>query len=233
MSTFSENLLYLKEKANLSSSELGRKLGVHTSTITRLLRPDSEPRRTSINQISSQLGMEAYVLEQVKHEEKLDIFDQAADVLRMLPDAGTSVPVKKDDANLRRARKEDVQIEPDDLFDFPLLSSKYARAQAMLHEEPDSLGLLSLVMPTDELAPTAPRGSIVYLSVEKNPHCPSPSQEFAVGLIEDKHIYTFGILEIAKGRMFITPINPRLKAEPAEVSAVVARVEAWMVFFKK
>lgn len=182
--------------------------------------------------VTSKLGIDSYTLENVLLSEEDNRFKDALDTLLKIPDAGTSVPVKKDDANLRRARKEDVQIEPDDLFNFPLLSSKYARAQAMLHEDPDSLGLLSLVMPTDELAPTAPRGSIVYLSVEKDPHRPSPSQEFAIGLIEDKHIYTFGILEIAKGRMFITPINPRLNGEPAEVSAVVARVEAWMVFFK-
>ena len=183
--------------------------------------------------VTSKLGIDSYTLENVLLSEEDNRFKDALDTLLKIPDAGTSVPVKKDDVNLRRARKEDVQIEPDDLFNFPLLSSKDARAQAMLHDDPDCLGLLSLVMPTDELAPTAPRGSIVYLSVEKDPHRPSPSQEFAVGLIEEKHIYTFGILEIAKGKMFITPINPRLNEEPAEVSAVVARVEAWMVFFKK
>lgn len=233
MSTFSENMNRLREASGLSLNEIGRKFGVPASTVLRLIKPETKPRRASVMLVSSKIGIDAYTLENVRLSEDDNRFKDALDTLLKIPDAGTSVPAKKDDPNIRRARKEDVQIEPEDLFNFSLLSSKYAHAQELLKDDPDSFGYLSLVMPTDELAPTAPRGSIVYLSVEKDPHCPSPSQEFAVGLIEEKHIYTFGILEIAKGKMFITPINPRLNEEPAEVSAVVARVEAWMVFFKK
>lgn len=183
--------------------------------------------------ISTRLGIDPYALEHVNHVENEEAFDRAIDTLLRLTDPGVAEPAPKDTPTLVRARKVNLQIEPEDLFNHGLLLAKYAHARDLLKEDPDSFGFLSLVMPTDELMPTVPRGSIAYLSVEKNPRIPSASQDFAVGIDENRRIYTFGVLEIAQGKMFITPINPRFAGKSTEVTAVVARVEAWMVFAKQ
>lgn len=234
MSIFSENMNRLKDEAGLSLNEMGRKIGVPASTVLRLINSNTKPRRTSVMLVSSRLGIDAYTLEYTRLSDNEAALKSAVDTLLKLSDPGSCAgPAPKNTPTLVRARKADLQIEPEDLFNHGLLVAKYAHARDLLKEDPDSFGFLSLVMPTDELMPTVPRGSIAYLSVEKNPRTPSASQDFAVGIDENRHIYTFGVLEIAQGKMFITPINPRFAGKSTEVTAVVARVEAWMVFAKQ
>lgn len=233
MSCFSDNLTYLKERAGLSSSALGRKLGMPTSSISRLLNPSTQPRRTSIALISSRLGLEPHVLEKEPYSYNPLLFDEAIEVLKQLPDAGTvSISIEKAGIQIIRPSEKDFRITAEDLFDYEKLRNRYAAAQIYAKKDPDFIGFLALRMPTDELAPTVPRGSVALLAAEEDKHNPSSSSDFAVGIIEDKKIFTFGILEIAQGKMFISPINPRFKGASAEVSSVVARVRGWLVITK-
>lgn len=235
MSCFSENLACLKSLAGVSSSAMARKLGLPTTTITRLLEARHAPRLSSVNLISSRLGIDAYTLEKESHETNASVFKEAAEVLKRLPDAGVAKNVispKKAGITVMRANEKDFEIEPQDLFNHALIAHKFACAQALLKKDPDFIGFLALKMPTDELAPTVPRGSIAYLSVESDVRNPAPSSDFAVGLVEERRIFTFGVLEIAQGKMFISPINPRFQGSPIEVFSVVARVRGWLVITK-
>lgn len=233
MSNFSENMTFLKERSGLSLSAMGRKFGMPASSVSRLLKPTTVPRRVSIVTISSRIGLDPNALEKEPYSKNLQEFEKAAETLKMLPDDGTAViSIEKTGIQLLRPSEKDFRIEAQDLFDHQKIKGLYEAARIYAKKDPDFIGFLALRMPTDELAPTVPRGSVALLSAEEDEHNPSSSSDFAVGIIEDKKIFTFGILEIAQGKMFISPINPRFKGASAEVSSVVARVRGWLVITK-
>lgn len=206
-----ERLNELMRFLGINASQFAKKIGLSRQSVAFWLAGRNNPSYEMTEKIAATFGIDAIWL-RTGH--------------------GAMIKNPKDlTPEIVKSKREDISVN--DLFNYNLISDKYLKLKKNLEVDPDENDCLRLVMPTDELAPIVPRGSIALLSVEKDPSNPSTSETAAVGIIKDgvtgKDNLAFGRLSIVRGRMYITPTNPTFGSVATEVSKVVARIEGWIV----
>lgn len=206
-----ERLAELMRFLGINANQFAKKIGLSRQSVAFWLAGRNNPSYEMTEKIATTFGIDAIWLRTGRGA--------------MLKDGDHLTP------EITKSKREDISVN--DLFNYNLILDKYLKLKKNLEIDPDENDCLRLVMPTDELAPVVPRGSIALLSIEENPSNPSTSEAAAVGIIKDgltgNDNLAFGKLSIVRGRMYITPTNPAFGNNSTEVSKVVARVEGWIV----
>lgn len=209
-----ERLNELMRFLGINASQFAKKIGLSRQSVAFWLAGRNNPSYEMTEKIAATFGIDAIWL-RTGHG-------------TMIKDPNGLTP------EIAKSEKEDVSVE--DLFNHALILDKYLKLKKNLERDPDENDCLRLVMPTDELSPVVPRGSIALLSVEIDPRNPSTSEAAAIGIIKDgptgKDNLAFGRLSVVRGHMYITPTNPAFGSVATEVCKVVARVQGWIVLLR-
>lgn len=229
-SILADNLKRLCAAYGLSHNDLAKKSGVRQSVISRIIKGISVPRENTIQAIANALNVDPWQLRTSTYV----INETTGEIAK--PAAPQSAPCS---FNHARAALADTMAfksalpsrvaECDVLLDD---AKRVAAWQDALRKASDGGGeaLLTMAMPTDDLAPITPRGALLYLTVETQPEHPQlPEDTPAVGVLpltDGGETLVFGYPSVSLGRVTLKTSSGR----SVDVDKVVAYIKGWTVF---
>lgn len=234
-SIFANNIKALLNRYGLSHNDLARLSGVNQPTISRLIKGQTAPRSATVQALAKALKVDPWVLRTKSLiDEETGELAEAQATATSAPSLNSMIASLARGTSMPEERKDVVKpatsaffIEPDVLLD------DTAREQAWrISSENEDGPMLTMYMPTDDLAPIVPRGALLYLSIEHSPDKPHLLEDApAVGTVtleNDTKALVLGTPSVSLGRITIKTAA----GQSVAVDNIVAYVEGWAVFRK-
>ncbi len=230
-SILADNLKRLCATYGLSHNDLAKKSGVRQSVISRIIKGVSVPREGTIRAIANALNVDPWQL-----RTSIYAVDKETGLIKGQPQTAP-------DATPRPLKDTFCALGEPLVFKSPFPNT--VGADALLDDEKRAVtwrnalrvasegegeALLTMTMPTDDLAPVIPRGAILYLAVETDPSHPTlPEDTPVVGVLplgNGEQTLVFGYPSVSLGRVSLKTANGNSVA----VDKVIAYIKGWTVF---
>lgn len=224
MSVFSDNLGFLTKKYGLSLREVARRAQIPNAILSNAMRGVSNPRQATVEKVAA-------------------VFDMDAKSFQMVPLTASAEAPKTQEATPRPLKDTFCALGEPLVFKSPFPNT--VGADTLLDDEKrvtawrnalraasdgEGEALLTMTMPTDDLAPVIPRGAILYLAVETDPSHPTlPEDTPVVGVLpleNGEQTLVFGYPSVSLGRVSLKTANGNSVA----VDKVIAYIKGWTVF---
>ena len=222
MTILSDNLKKLADRYGLSLREIGRRADLPPATIQRIIKDVISPRAATVAAIARVFNLDPWEL-----QTKALVTDETGNLV--IDTTGAS-PVDSAVMNATYAKLASSAAQPPRYSH--ITPEDLVRTASDTDDRRTQSRIVTMDMPSDDLAPVVPRGALLYIRIGASESgldasCPAVACVRIGKSREDTKIaLAFGTLSVSLGE--VTLATARGLAMPVE--AVIGYVVAWTVF---